>query len=133
MELELIRKWNSPKCTIGELNIDGSFECYTLEDIEREVKVPGQTAIPIGRYEVQITHSPRFGVEMPILIGVPGFSGIRIHTGNTAKDTEGCILVGDIRGDDQIFHSLIAFASLFQKMEVAIARGEKIFITIRRS
>ena len=96
LELRVERRWAAPTDTIGAMMVNGAFFCFTLEDRVREpgVKVPGQTAIPTGRYELLITPSQRFKEELPLLVNVPGFEGIRIHTGNTDADTEGCILVG---------------------------------------
>lgn len=106
MKLELYRKYRKPGYSIGLLYINGKFICNTLEDTDRglksgmseaaiaAVKVKGKTAIPTGVYSVQITYSPRFKKAIPILCNVRGFSGIRIHSGNTAEDTEGCILCG---------------------------------------
>src|SRR5574343_976097 len=95
MKLELIRHAIKDTYTIGKLFIDGTYFCDTLEDYVRAgEKVFGKTAIPTGTYDVQITYSNRFKQPMPLLIDVPGFSGIRIHPGNTAEDTHGCILVG---------------------------------------
>lgn len=95
MKLELIRHALKADYTIGRLFIDGIYFCDTLEDTVRTgPKVFGKTAIPQGTYKVQITYSNRFKELMPILVDVPGFSGIRIHPGNTAEDTHGCILVG---------------------------------------
>jgi Family of unknown function (DUF5675) len=129
MELILKRLHKTANSTTGELAVNGKFECYTLEDIEREVKIKSKTAIPIGRYEVVITFSNRFKKPLPLLLKVPNFEGIRIHTGNTAKDTEGCILVGKTRSVDMIGNSRLAFESLFLKL-VNAAKKEKIFITI---
>lgn len=119
MKLELKRKWLTGKSTIGELYVDGVFQCVVLEDCYRpppEPKVYGETCIPCGTYEVRITHSPRFGRDLPLLIGVPGFEGVRIHPGNTAADTEGCLLPGLLRGADQVFDSRLAFNALFAKL-----------------
>ena len=77
-------------------------------------KVPGQTAIPAGRYSVCLTMSARFGRVLPLLVGVPGFSGIRIHTGNVIDDTEGCILVGRRRSGVRIAESRMAFRKLME-------------------
>lgn len=92
----LIRNIYTPVNTIGDLLIDHSVFCHTLEDVVRpngSVKVPGETAIPAGRYMVVLSRSNRFKRVMPELLDVPNFSGIRIHGGNTDKDTEGCIIV----------------------------------------
>lgn len=81
--------------TIGKLYVDGVYFCDTLEDPVREgEKIYGRTAIPAGKYDVLITMSPRFRKMLPLLLNVPGFEGVRIHSGNNSDDTEGCILVG---------------------------------------
>lgn len=116
MLLELIRTTKTDKVTIGELLIDGIWFCYTLEDPIREIKIPGATAIPIGTYPIKITHSPRFGRKMPLLVGVNGFDGVRIHSGNTVGDTEGCILVGQDVGKEMIYQSRLAFDKLMEKI-----------------
>ena len=96
MLITVNRKIFNDTCTIGEMSIDGVFHCHTLEDVVRPegVKVFGKTAIPKGKYEVVINHSNRFNKDLPELVKVPNFEAIRIHGGNTAADTEGCILVG---------------------------------------
>lgn len=129
-ELELVRRWFSDKSTIGVLNFDGEFQCFTLEDVVRAVKVPKETAIPVGRYEVRLTHSNRFGRTMPILCDVPNYVGVRIHAGNVAADTEGCLLVGEeaLLKENKILHSREAFEKLFAKLEKS--PGPR-FITIR--
>lgn len=116
MQLLLKRLHKTEKSTIGELYVDGKFECYTLEDIEREVKVAGKTAIPKGEYKVIINMSNRFKRQLPLLLNVPNFEGVRIHSGNTAENTEGCVLVGRTRSVDFIGESRLAFTSLFDKM-----------------
>src|SRR3990167_10319749 len=134
MEIQLIRDTFSPTCTIGRLGINGVHECWTLEDFVRPEgapKVPGRTAIPYGRYELMITHSERFQRSLPILLGVPGFQGIRIHPGNTDADTEGCILVGRTKGENFIGESKSAFAALSLKLQKARSAG-KVFIVIER-
>lgn len=110
MQIKIIRRAFSPLSTIGDMLIDGDFFCYTLEDVVRTgVKVFGNTAIPAGEYKLYITYSPRFKCDMPQIMDVPGFEGIRIHPGNTAKDTEGCILLGQNFKDDFIGQSRLAF------------------------
>ena len=94
MNLVLQRIAQTPEYTIGRLEIDGQFFCNTLEDPVRDEKIAGKTAIPEGTYEVIVNRSPRFKRDLPLLLDVPNFEGIRIHRGNTAKDTSGCILVG---------------------------------------
>lgn len=127
MKIQIKRLHKTKNSTIGELTIDGKFECYTLEDIEREVKVKSETAIPKGTYKVIINQSNRFKRLMPLLLNVPNFEGVRVHAGNTNHDTEGCILVGRTRGIDFIGQSRKAYDSLFKKMKEA--KGE-ISITI---
>ena len=96
MNLKLTRLYLKLDYTIGKLYIDGSYLCDTLEDEVRPpgIKIYGKTAIPDGTYKVEMTESPKFNRVMPILINVPNFEGVRIHPGNSATDTEGCILVG---------------------------------------
>lgn len=127
-QLELHRKHFSDQCTIGELYLDGKFECFVLEDVVRPTKIAGETAIPAGRYEVRLTHSERFNRTMPILCEVPGFTGIRIHEGNTKADTRGCLLVGESVGKDIIYKSREAYALLYAKLEKAPG---PMFITIK--
>jgi hypothetical protein len=131
MEMKLVRTTLNDQCTIGELFLDGSDEreCFTLEDVVRPLKIPGMTAIPAGFYEVVVTFSARFKRPLPLLLNVPNFDGVRIHTGNTDKDTEGCILVGQTKGDNKIGQSRDAFAALFGKINDA-AQSEKIILEI---
>lgn len=133
MRLELKRTECGAVCTIGELLIDGKHEAFTLEDVVRAdgVKVFGETAIPAGVYSVDITYSPRFKRDLPLLIGVANFIGVRIHPGNTASDTEGCILVGQGRGQNCILSSRAAFDVLFPKLKAAKDRGEQITLTVQ--
>lgn len=115
MKLELKRRWLTKASTVGELYVDGRRECFVLEDSYRpppEPKVLGVTAIPCGTYEVRVTYSPRFGVDMPLLLDVPGFMGVRIHPGNTAADTEGCLLPGVVRHGEAVRESRIAYVHL---------------------
>ncbi|KIO48729.1 DUF5675 family protein [Nitrosospira sp. NpAV] len=129
MELRVERTDRSGDSTIGKLYVNDQFECYTLEDVERPVKIKGKTAIPAGRYEVVINQSQRFGRLLPLFLNVPNFEGVRIHPGNTAADTEGCILVGETKGEGSIGQSKVAFERLFNKLKTA-SETEKIFIEI---
>ena len=129
MELQIKRTDFSEESTIGELSVNGVFECYTREDKVRPVKIAGKTAIPSGRYEVIINFSQRFQKQLPLLLNVPNYEGVRIHSGNTAANTEGCILVGETKTDNFVGESRWAFNRLFEKMKVA-AETEKIFLEI---
>ena len=131
MELTLTRTDFTNDSTIGELSVNGKFECFTLEDKVRPVKIKGMTAIPAGAYEVVINFSERFQRPLPLLLNVPNFDGIRIHAGNTAKDTEGCILVGQVKQKNFIGTSRLALEALFKKLKKASLTG-KIFIHIAR-
>ena len=132
MELQLKRNKFTPTSTVGRLFVDGTFECFTLEDTVRPQgqKVYGKTAISAGKYRVAISMSNRFKRLMPILIDVPNFEGVRIHPGNTAEDTDGCILVGETYDDDFIGNSRAAYEKLFTKLLAAFNRHEEIWIEI---
>jgi hypothetical protein len=134
MELVLTRDAFLPTRTLGKLYADNVFECFTCEDKYRnpsEAKVPGETAIPKGRYRVIITLSNRFKRELPLLLNVPNYEGVRIHSGNTEADTEGCILCGSTRNDSGVFSSRIATNNLILKIRNAINSGKEVWITIR--
>ena len=123
MNLRLVRRWFTDESTIGELDVDGSFLCYILED-------PIAQAIPGGTYRVQITYSPRFHRMLPLIEDVPGREGIRIHPGNTAADTTGCLLPGMERGENIVRRSREAFALLFESLAKTQAMGAPAFIVI---
>lgn len=117
--------------TVGKLYVNDIFECFTLEDVIRDVKIYGETAIPYGKYKVTINQSPRFKRALPHILNVPNFQGIRIHTGNKTADTEGCILVGTMRTKDgMVLNSKIAFDKLFEKMLIAFKNKTPITIEI---
>lgn len=129
MELKVIRETFTEDSTIGKMYINDVYHCYTLEDKVREVKVQNVTAIPKGRYEVIINFSNRFQQQMPLLLNVPNFEGVRIHWGNYSKDTEGCILVGSTKAVNMVGNSRAQYAKLMTSLKKA-SKGEKIFITI---
>lgn len=134
MEIKLVRKEFTDKSTIGELYVNGKFQCYTLEDKDRKLESGGKkeyakTAIPRGTYNVVNSFSNRFQKYLPELQNVPQFAGIRIHPGNTADHSEGCILVGTTKAKDFIGNSRSAFATLFALIK-AVEKKEKITITI---
>lgn len=135
MQLKLNRIFKTNTFTIGELYINEKYVTDTLEDRVRPEgeKVYGKTAIPEGMYEVKLTHSPRFKKILPEILNVPNFSGIRIHTGNSSKDTEGCILVGTWDGEkeDWVGNSRIAFDELMALLEEATNNKEKVTITVK--
>jgi hypothetical protein len=137
MRLKLERMSCGPVCSIGTLSVNGNYECFTLEDVRRETdepvekwKIPGKTAIPEGVYNVVVTPSQRFKRDLPLLENVPGFSGVRIHSGNTAEDTEGCILVGTVKAHDSVLNSRLAFEQLYKKITEAISSGETVTLEI---
>ncbi|MDW5417826.1 DUF5675 family protein [Iodobacter sp. CM08] len=136
MNLLLKRDFFTPESTTGVLSIDGVFQCFVLEDVDRKLetggaKIHGLTAIPRGIYPLTITYSPRFQKPLPLLSGVSGFDGIRIHCGNTDADTEGCLLVGNARWLNKVGGSRIAFDALFTKIKAALDRKEKVTIEIK--
>lgn len=123
MHLRVIREPSRAGATLGSLYVDNVWECWTLEDEIREVKIPGVTAIPAGTYPVVLSLSNRFKCELPEVQHVPAFVGIRIHAGNTIADTEGCLLVGQARKAGTIALSRPALASLMVKLRAAASEG----------
>ncbi len=121
--------------TISKLYVDGVYQCFIMEDAIRVSKVYGKTAIPRGKYSVVVTMSNRFKRLLPLLESVPGYEGVRIHPGNTAEDTEGCLLpgmnIGIINNKRAVTESRPAFSALFNKIQAAIASGEKITIELK--
>lgn len=134
MELKLNRIFLGSSATIGELWVNDTHLCDTLEDRVRPEgeKVYGKTAIPEGTYEVKLTYSPRFKKILPEILNVPNFSGIRIHSLNKAEESEGCIGVGEWNGKDTnwISNSRKTFDKLFKLLETANKNKEKITITV---
>ncbi len=137
MKLELSRKEFFSDRTIGGLYINGTWFCYTLEDKDRHLedggtKVPKETAIPRGHYRVVIDASDRFKRDMPHVLNVPQFTGIRFHIGNVPVDTEGCILLG-FGYDPQtktIIRSKLAFGDFFEKLKSVIDNGEEVWLDV---
>jgi hypothetical protein len=119
MHLKLIRKHGTVDFTAGELYLVGvpavpDKIADTIEDQERTSKVAGKTAIPVGTYSLRMTMSNRFKKVMPELLEVPNFVGVRIHSGNTVDDTEGCILCGSIRDRvDFLYDSRVITAKVY--------------------
>jgi hypothetical protein len=131
MNLLLQRLPSDAHRTHGDLYIDGQWACYTLEDPVREVKIKGETAIPEGTYRITMEHSPRFGPNTLTVKDVPGFTGVRIHAGNTEAHTEGCPLVGQVRAEASILHSRAALAELKEDVAAALQAGEQVWLEIR--
>jgi hypothetical protein len=137
--------------TEGELYINNSdvMSYWTIEDQDRNLekyvsdipellkhKVAGKTCIPAGEYEVVYTMSNRFKVMMPLIKDVPGFSGVRIHWGNSSEDLEGCIAVGMSNSridDDWIENSKIAYEKLMKTLIPIFNSGETVKIRIHSS
>lgn len=126
--------------TIGKLYVDGIYVCDTVEDKDRGLddsmseeeikkkKVYGETAIPYGTYKVSITYSPKFKKNLPLVEGVKGFSGIRIHSGNTAKDSLGCIIVGKNKKVGMVLDS----RATMEKLMKVLNTKENIWLIIRK-
>lgn len=135
MLLELIRDGDTTH-NWGKFFVDGKYLCETLEDndqyleIDGTQKVPGQSAIPRGRYRVTLTLSRRFGKIMPLLHDVPGFDGVRFHGGNTEANTEGCPLLGAVRTKDGIAQCAAVNQRLIMILQAAEQRGEDVWIDV---
>lgn len=154
LELLLDRKYKKETYTIGNLYVDGEWFCNSLEDKDRglsqtmpleeikRLKVYGETAIPTGRYEVRMDivspkyngvkwYKDNFGGRMPRLESVKGFSGILIHSGNTALDSNGCILVGMNKAKGKVLDSRATFQKLWKILEQARKAGKTIYLTVQ--
>lgn len=139
VELTLTRKPSDALATLGHLDVDGKPFCYTLEDPVRDLgsygegKIYGKTAIPPGRYGIGITYSPKFKKRMVLVKDVPYFTGIRIHSGNDAEDTLGCILVGSyLNGPDRIGGGSEVMPRLFKLIDRALDHEEPVWLEIKQ-
>ena len=135
MKLVLIRHARRADYTIGRLEDEnGKKISDTLEPTWRdykggELKIPKKSAIPEGSYRVVVTKSQRFQKYLPLLVGVPGFEGVRIHAGNTSRDTEGCILVGQNLQVGKVLWSRITLERLMKLIE----NEKEIYLTIKNT
>lgn len=148
MIIRLDRAWKKNGYTISRVYVnasrfgDGKKWCSALEDEDRGLtasmplneiqqrKVYGHTAIPAGYYPVKITYSPRFKKMMPLVCEVKGFSGVRLHAGNTPDDTEGCILFGVNDKVGQVSNSRYWTLKLHKMIVSALSQGEGVFLLI---
>lgn len=151
MKILIDRNYKYPKYTVGEVYVNGTFYCYSLEDTDRglhvdmpmryfkERKVYGETAIPCGVYEIIIDWSPKFKKYMPHvmwrnadgkLVEVPGFSGIRLHSGANSSNTLGCIMFGRWEGGDRLIASPAITSNLVGKIEKARNEKETVILEI---
>lgn len=149
MIIELNTIFKGDKYTISKLYIDGKYYCDTIEDTVRDLplecpytsrgqscrcneKIYSETAIPAGTYKVIVTMSNKFGRELPLLVDVPHFLGIRIHRGNTSKDSSGCIIVGENKVKGTVINSTKYEIDITKKIKEAIVNGENVEITVKR-
>lgn len=130
MKVKILRSALWHDYTLGQMFINERYVCDTLEPPVREEKIPGSTAIPYGRYQVEVTHSPKFKRRLPLIKNVTNFEGVRIHRGNSVKDTSGCVLVGEWDGNKSLVRSIVAEVAVTMKMEEAKRRGEDIILII---
>ena len=142
MDITIERKYKQKYYTIGKLYINGEYYCDTMEDTDRGLdqndslqsitkrKVYGMTAIPTGTYSIKMTYSKKFCRRLPQLLDVPGFEGIRIHSGNTSEDTYGCILPGLNKIKGQVIESRNHTNKIIADIIVAEGKNEPVTITI---
>lgn len=138
INLRLERLFFKEKYTVGRLYVDGKFFCDTFEDTNRdtdkdgtvEEKIPGETAIPYGRYRVIIKRSPKFRRDLPRILNVNDFTDILIHSGNSVGDTSGCILVGENKIKGYLVRSRYWEAKLTEKLKGYVQEGHELYINI---
>jgi hypothetical protein len=143
LDIVLWRKYMKEDYTIGHLSMDSEFICDTIEDKVRdynrdgdlndlgEAKVYDETAIPFGRYRVTLEMSPKFKRKLPYLHNVKGFEGVLIHSGNTAIDSAGCIIVGRNKAPGLVIDSRKFELLIVSRIEAAVKQGKKVYITIK--
>jgi len=142
INLFLERLFCKPTHTVGVLSIGDRPFCNTLEDPVRdynkdgdledegEMKIYGETAIPYGRYKVDVTYSPKFKRDLPIILDVKHFIGIRIHRGRTVKNTAGCVLVGDNTKKGELSNGEYYEKKLTAMLKAYKTAGEELYINI---
>lgn len=139
LKLKVLRYNRKADFTQGLFLIGDKFECYTLEDEERTVKVWGETCIPVGTYEIKLRTEGKFHENyskkfpewhkgMLHVTGVPGFDFILIHIGNKDEDTAGCLLVGNDVEASTIEESTIAYERMYKQVIPHLLAGEQVFI-----
>lgn len=143
MELTVDRLVKTDISTIGNFSVNGTFECYCLEPVDRgltsemtlaqiwAIKIPDKTAIPLGTYGVTKYFSIKNNRTVPLLVNVKGFSYVEIHVGNFPKDTDGCLLLGTEKGTDEVLNSKAAVSAFYTKFFAALKAGEEVYITYR--
>lgn len=143
MKLEVRRLWDNGQATIGMLLINNQLACFTLEDTKREVKIKGETRIPEGTYKVELrtegaSHErykkrfPSFHKGMLHIVNVPNFQFILIHIGNSDKDTEGCLLVGDaVTTNSTLLWSTQAYERIYKTVASELILGNNVSITFK--
>lgn len=141
LSLVLIREETKPVedgewFTPGKMFANGQMFCQTCEDRDRKlevggVKVKGQTAIPRGKYKVIVTFSNRFQRPLPEVLDVPGYTGVRFHGGNKAEDSEGCILIGQVRTDTGIANCRPTVERLIKMIESAEDTGGSVWLEVK--
>lgn len=142
MEIRVKRIARKDGYTIGQMSLNNEYFCDTLEDTDRGLKSTmsvdeilakkrkGITAIPTGKYDVILTFSPRFKRVLPLLLNVKCYEGVRIHAGNTAEDTEGCLLVGENKERGKVINSRATLERLMSLLLECEKRKEKMSIII---
>ena len=147
LELEILRKYLKKDYTIGRFTADGKFLCDTLEDRIRDLndynhdgdfddpeegKIYGRTAIPPGRYSIIFGYSLKLKRSLPLILDVPGFTGIRIHGGKNADWSEGCPLVGENKKPGELVNYKYWETVIANMVRDAINENRKVFITIKQ-
>lgn len=141
MKARLKRIYLGETYTIGKFYVENVYICDTLEDKNRDInkngkfdgsekKVYSETCIPYGTYEVVLTYSPKFKRLLPLLKDVPDFTGVRIHRGNTIKDTAGCILPGQNKIKGKVLYSGIEEEKIIKILKKCKENNEKFYLTV---